>query len=195
MKPSTELALVQIQFATPLGLMTAFASERGIRRLDFVKEQADSSVVAAGIGGDHPWLKQLVVELREYFAGQRQTFNVPLDPAGTTFELAAWDYLRSIPFGQTRSYAQQASAVATIRACRAVGGANGRNPLAIVTPCHRVIGADGSLTGYAGGVNRKRWLLEHERRVVGVGDLLDFAETAGASANRTSKSALSVVTA
>lgn len=103
-------------------------------------------------------------QLAEYFAGRRTRFDLVLLPHGSTFQLAAWDALTGIPFGSTMTYAEQARAIGRPRAIRAVGQANGRNPLAIVVPCHRVIGADGRLTGYAGGVDRKRWLLDHEQR-------------------------------
>lgn len=101
-------------------------------------------------------------QLREYFAGRRQTFDLELALAGTEFQLATWCALQAIPWGTTCSYAQLAAAVGRPRAVRAVGGANGANPLPIVVPCHRVIAADGSIGGYSGGLDRKRWLLAHE---------------------------------
>lgn len=107
-------------------------------------------------------LIQAVHELREYFAGARQTFTVPLHLTGTPFQQRCWEALVRIPFGQTRTYAQQAAAIGKSAAVRAVGGANHRNPVWIMVPCHRVIGADGSLTGYGGGVAMKEWLLRHE---------------------------------
>jgi methylated-DNA-[protein]-cysteine S-methyltransferase len=103
-------------------------------------------------------------QLRAYFAGEREDFDVPLRPAGTPFQLAVWEALRAIPYAETRSYAQQAAAIGRPRAVRAVGAANGRNPISIIVPCHRVVGADGGLTGYGGGIAQKRWLLDHERR-------------------------------
>lgn len=106
-------------------------------------------------------------QLRQFFAGDRQDFDLLLDPVGTTFQQQVWQALRQIPYGETRSYADIARALGSPTATRAVGAANGRNPIGIVVPCHRVIGADGSLTGYAGGVHNKRWLLDHERRVTG----------------------------
>jgi len=101
-------------------------------------------------------------QLDEYFAGHRTQFDLPLSPEGTEFQRRVWDALARIPYGTTISYLDLAEAVGDRRAVRAVGGANGRNPLPIVLPCHRVIGADGSLTGFGGGIERKRWLLEHE---------------------------------
>ena len=105
-----------------------------------------------------------MAQLSEYFAGERRTFDLVLTPHGTPFQLAAWQVLRTIPYGETMTYGEQAVAMGRPRAVRAVGGANGRNPLAIVVPCHRVIGAGGQLTGYASGLERKRWLLDFEHK-------------------------------
>lgn len=109
-----------------------------------------------------PLLCEAARQLTEYFAGERQKFDLPLETAGTPFQRAVWAELAKIPYGETRSYAQLAAAVGSPRACRAVGMANHRNPIAIVLPCHRVVGASGALTGYAGGLDKKRWLLELE---------------------------------
>jgi methylated-DNA-[protein]-cysteine S-methyltransferase len=103
-------------------------------------------------------------QLGAYFAGQLESFDIPLKPAGTPFQLRVWSALRDIPFGETRTYGQLASAIGDPSAMRAVGAANGRNPIAIVVPCHRVIGADGSLTGFGGGIERKKFLLRLEGR-------------------------------
>jgi AraC family transcriptional regulator, regulatory protein of adaptative response / methylated-DNA-[protein]-cysteine methyltransferase len=154
---------------TPLGRMIALASERDVRYLEFVDECASERPVerlaaARRFADDHPVLEMLACEMAEYFSGTRAEFSVPAAPTGSDFERRAWDYLRTIPFGQTRSYGQQARAIAGPNAARAVGRANGANPVAILIPCHRVIGADGTLTGYGGGMHRKRWLLDHERR-------------------------------
>jgi methylated-DNA-[protein]-cysteine S-methyltransferase len=112
---------------------------------------------------DHPVLAQAVAELTAYFAGAR-TFTVPCRAEGTAFQHQVWRALSDIPFGELRSYVDIARAIARPSASRAVGAANGRNPLAIIVPCHRVIGANGTLTGYAGGLAAKQWLLAHERR-------------------------------
>jgi len=112
---------------------------------------------------DHPVLAAAAVQLAEDFAGDRREFDLPLDPVGTEFQLAAWAALRTIPYGTTISYGEQAARMGDRRKARAVGAANGRNPLSIVVPCHRVVGASGSLTGFAGGVATKAWLLDHER--------------------------------
>jgi methylated-DNA-[protein]-cysteine S-methyltransferase len=106
-------------------------------------------------------------QLEEYFAGARTDFDVPLDLEGSPFQVAVWTALRAIPYGETTSYAGIARAVGRPDAVRAVGAANGRNPISIIVPCHRVVGADGSLTGYGWGVERKAWLLQHERIATG----------------------------
>ena len=108
--------------------------------------------------------RQAIRELNEYFAGERMEFSLPLQPSGTEFQKKVWLALREIPYGETRSYGQIAQAVGNPKACRAVGMANNRNPISIVVPCHRVIGANGSLTGYGGGLPIKEQLLELERR-------------------------------
>jgi methylated-DNA-[protein]-cysteine S-methyltransferase len=115
-------------------------------------------------------LDDAVTQLREYFAGERTDFDLPLEPAGTPFQQATWLRLREIPYAETINYGQLALRVGNPHASRAVGLANGRNPISIVVPCHRVIGADGSLTGYGGGLDRKRTLLDLERRVAGTAD-------------------------
>lgn len=112
-------------------------------------------------------LDRAVTQLGEYFAGDRTDFDLPLEPAGTPFQLTVWAALRDIPYARTINYGQLASRVGNPKASRAVGLANGRNPISIVVPCHRVIGANGSLTGYGGGIDRKRTLLDLERRVAG----------------------------
>ena len=112
-----------------------------------------------------PVLALAAAQLTAYFAGDRVAFDLPLEPQGTEFQRAVWRALVAIPFGQTCSYGALASAIGRPSASRAVGAANGRNPLAIIVPCHRVIGANGELTGYAGGMHAKQLLLEHERRI------------------------------
>ena len=114
-----------------------------------------------------PLLVQTVEMLREYFAGKRTNFDgLPLSPSGTEFQKKAWTALRAIPYGQTRSYKEQAEAAGNVKACRAVGAANGKNPISIIIPCHRVIGSNNDLTGYGGGLDVKRELLELERGAV-----------------------------
>lgn len=126
--------------------------------------------VAAGVArSDAGPFRAAVEQLEAYFAGERHTFDLALAPTGTAFQLSVWRELLEIPYGETRSYGQLAVRLGSPGASRAVGLANGRNPLAIIVPCHRVIGADGTLTGYAGGMDRKRLLLDLE---AGVGSLL-----------------------
>ena len=110
----------------------------------------------------HPVLQQAAQELSEYFAAKRKIFSVPLAPQGTAFQQAAWHALLQIPFGNTISYGQQAKHMGQPQAVRAIGGANGKNPIAIIIPCHRVLGANGALTGYSGGIEHKVFLLRHE---------------------------------
>jgi methylated-DNA-[protein]-cysteine S-methyltransferase len=116
---------------------------------------------------DRDALSEASGQLTAYFEGKLRAFDLPLDLAGTPFQLEVWRALCGIPFGETRSYADLARAIGNAKAVRAVGLANGRNPVSIVVPCHRVIGSDGSLTGYGGGLTRKRFLLDHEARIAG----------------------------
>ena len=109
-----------------------------------------------------PLLQEAEEQLNEYFAGARREFDLPLAPKGTPFQKAVWAEMCRIPYGETRTYGQLAQAIGSPKAVRAVGLANGANPVGVVVPCHRVIGSDGSLTGYGGGLERKRWLLTHE---------------------------------
>jgi len=111
-------------------------------------------------------LDRAEAQLQEYFAGDRREFDLDLDPVGTDFQQRAWAALQTIPYGQTMSYGQQAASLGDPGAARAVGAANGRNPLSIVVPCHRVVASSGSLTGFAGGLDTKAWLLEHEQQVL-----------------------------
>jgi len=147
-----------ITIRSPLGPLTLYA--RG-DELAAVHLPTDAPVPDRDTRGSDV-LALAADQLREYFAGHRRTFDVPLAPEGTGFQQRVWAALLAIPFGQTRSYGQIASAIGRPSASRAVGAANGRNPIAIIVPCHRVIGASGALTGYAGGMDAKRWLLAHE---------------------------------
>jgi methylated-DNA-[protein]-cysteine S-methyltransferase len=114
---------------------------------------------------EHAVLGAAVVQLREYFHGHRTDFDLPLDPDGTEFQRQAWNELQRIPFGETITYGEQAGRLGDRNKMRAVGSANGKNPIPIVVPCHRVVGADGKLTGFAGGLDTKAWLLDHEFQV------------------------------
>jgi len=119
--------------------------------------------------GDNPILQLARRQLDEYFARTRTSFDLPLDAEGTAFERRVWDLLRAIPYGTTTSYGELARRLGEPKDARAVGAANGKNPIPIIVPCHRVIGANGDLTGFGGGLERKRWLLEHEGALLGLG--------------------------
>ncbi len=162
------------ELPTPVGSLRILAQAEGLRAVSFPgREQRDpqARVLALdeleGAGAAGAVLALTVQQLREYFEGSRRAFEVPLLPEGTAFQLRVWNELRTIPYGATWSYRDLARAVGDLKASRAVGAANGRNPIPILVPCHRVIGADGSLTGFGGGVPTKRWLLDHEARWAG----------------------------
>ena len=158
-------------FPSPLGDLIACATEHGLCLLEFVgsrrveREQQDLQRLLKRpmIAGTNEHLAQAEQELREYFAGSLHTFNVALHTPATPFQAAVWQGLRQIPYGKTASYREQAERLGRPTAVRAVANANGQNRVSIIIPCHRVIGADGSLTGYAGGLQRKAWLLQHEQ--------------------------------
>jgi AraC family transcriptional regulator of adaptative response/methylated-DNA-[protein]-cysteine methyltransferase len=166
-------ALFAAWLDTPLGPMTAVADEHALYLLEFVDRRGLEREIErlrhrekAGIApGRTAPIVQIERELADYFAGRSTTFKTPLAPTGSPFQKAVWDALLTIPPGETWSYAELARAVGRPKAVRAVGTANGANPLAIVIPCHRVINLSGDLGGYGGGLPRKRWLLDHERRV------------------------------
>lgn len=140
---------------TPLGITQITGDENGIA----VISVSDEGVVSADI----PFvLQEAVTQLNDYFEGKRTSFDFKLNPRGTEFQQKVWKGLLEIPFGKTMSYLDLSKKLGDVKAIRAVASANGKNPLWIVVPCHRVIGTDGSLTGYAGGLWRKKWLLEHE---------------------------------
>jgi methylated-DNA-[protein]-cysteine S-methyltransferase len=162
---TTLTALAHTTIDSPIGLLSLVADGDALVEVRFA-----NSPLAPGEGGaadpDHPVLRQAAAELGEYFAGRRRTFDVRNAPRGTPFQLAAWRALTTIPYGETVSYGEQARRLGDRNKSRAVGAANGRNPLPIVVPCHRVIGAGGKLTGFGGGLESKAWLLDHEQRVV-----------------------------
>lgn len=148
--------------------MTVVGSDLGIRYVMFNNEAHPKSLERLHISDTdlHDSVNDAITQLQEYFVGSRRTFDLPLELHGTEFQVAAWNALAEIPYGHTASYGQQAAAIGRPKAVRAIGGANGRNPVAIVLPCHRIVGADGSLTGFGGGIAVKRWLLDHEQSML-----------------------------
>jgi methylated-DNA-[protein]-cysteine S-methyltransferase len=150
---------------SPVGQLRLIAGDRGLRAILWGAEDAARlASINEGdlVEGPNDVLDQAVAELEEYFAGTRREFDLPLDPVGTPFQQSAWMVLRSIPYGCTMSYGEQARRLGDPNKARAVGAANGQNPLSIVVPCHRVIGSTGHLTGFGGGLEAKSWLLDHE---------------------------------
>lgn len=140
---------------SPLGITKIVGDANGITEISVLSEGKKSSKIPDS-------LKKCVTQLQEYFRGERKEFDFKINPAGTEFQQKVWQELLHIPFGKTMSYLDLSKKLGDVKAIRAVASANGKNPLWIVVPCHRVIGTNGSLTGYAGGLWRKKWLLEHE---------------------------------
>lgn len=167
-------SIAYLHHDSPIGPLLIAASERGLRALYMQQHRHVPEAVPAdwgptdASGPQHAWLDRAVRQLDEYFAGTRVDFDLPIDVSGSAFQRQVWDGLTHIPYGQTISYGELARRIGNQKAVRAVGLANGRNPVSIIVPCHRVIGADGSMTGYGGGLERKIFLLAHEaRRTVG----------------------------
>ncbi|MEP9359275.1 methylated-DNA--[protein]-cysteine S-methyltransferase [Sphingomonas sp. KR3-1] len=149
---------------SPVGALTLVASEKGLVAILWEKDSPDRVKLGdVAEDADHPILAQAEAQLGEYFAGTRTRFDLPLDFRGTDFQKSVWAELLAIPFGETRSYGEIAMKLGRPKASRAVGAANGRNPISIVAPCHRVIGSTGKLTGFAGGLEAKAYLLGLER--------------------------------
>ncbi|NND61624.1 MAG: methylated-DNA--[protein]-cysteine S-methyltransferase [Flavobacteriaceae bacterium] len=141
---------------TPIGNIEIKGNNFGISSIQFVEEAVSSSESVPDS------LQNVMTQLREYFSNNRASFDIKLNPEGTDFQNKVWQELQQIPFGKTTSYQKMANRLGDPKVIRAAASANGKNPIAVVIPCHRVIGTDGSLTGYAGGLHRKKWLLEHE---------------------------------
>ena len=158
-------ALSTVSMTTPIGRLDIVAHDDAIVAIWFEVDgdgrRLDDAIPVER--GEHPVLDLAVEQLEEYFAGSRSEFDLPLDPRGTAFQQQAWHALRRIPYGETISYGEQARMLGDKNKSRAVGAANGRNPIPIVVPCHRVVGSNGHLTGFAGGLDTKAWLLDHER--------------------------------
>ena len=148
--------MIDCTINTPLGVTKIVGNEHGIASVIVL----NSNEMVSNVIPDQ--LQDCVYQLQEYFQGDRETFSLKLNPEGTEFQKRVWNKLLTIPYGKTTSYLGLSKQLGDVKAIRAVANANGKNPLWIIVPCHRVIGSDGSLTGYAGGLSRKQWLLEHE---------------------------------
>lgn len=152
---------------SPVGELTILATDDGVAAIDWHDDLGhhtdvpDGDVVDVAVD-DHAVLRRVVDQLTEYFAGERIDFDLPLAADGTPFQRQAWDALVRIPYGETVSYGEQAAMLGDKNKARAVGAANGKNPIPIIVPCHRVVGSNGKLTGFAGGLDTKAWLLDHE---------------------------------
>ena len=162
------MTLATTSMESPVGQLTLVASDEGLRAILWPAEDPERVPMDDAVTcPDHPVLRSAQEQLTEYFEGSRREFNLPLDPVGTEFQHQAWNELRQIPYGETLSYGRQAERLGDRNKARAVGAANGKNPISIVVPCHRVVGSTGQLTGFAGGLDRKSWLLDHERQQTG----------------------------
>jgi methylated-DNA-[protein]-cysteine S-methyltransferase len=155
--PNTSDILERGYLSTAFGVIEVVVSDTGLRHVNLAATRTPgtsepSALLATALG-----------QISEYLAGERRSFDLPLDLHGTEFQILAWNALALVPFGTTATYAQQAASIKRPTAVRAIGAANGRNPVPIVLPCHRIIGADGSLTGFSWGLEVKTWLLQHER--------------------------------
>ncbi len=148
---------------SPIGLIRLTARDGALTGVQ-MSAQRHTPTLPDDLTYDDTWFEDIASQLNEYFNGDLTTFNVPMNLSGTDFQCSVWRQLSSIPYGETISYGELARRIGNPNASRAVGLANGRNPISIIIPCHRVIGANGSLTGYSGGLERKSWLLEHEAR-------------------------------
>jgi methylated-DNA-[protein]-cysteine S-methyltransferase len=154
---------ITTSFDSPIGPLTLAADGERLTQLSML-DQRHAPAPAPDARRDDAWFAPITEQLGAYFAGELTSFDVALEMHGTEFQRRVWEGLRAIPYGTTISYGELARRVGNVKACRAVGLANGRNPVAIIVPCHRVIGADGTLTGFGGGLDRKSWLLEHETK-------------------------------
>lgn len=144
--------------STPVGILKVQCNDVAVKEVSFVEERGSDT------GDEHPLLVRCGIQLKEYFSGSRNVFDLPLEQEGTVFQQKVWDLLCTIPFGKTISYNDLAKQYGDLKAIRAVAAANGKNNIAIIVPCHRVIGSNQKLVGYAGGLSRKKWLLDHEAK-------------------------------
>jgi methylated-DNA-[protein]-cysteine S-methyltransferase len=166
--PIEQIGFSRRMFKAPFGVLTVVGSDLGIRYVMFSNDAHPKPLERLHISDTdiHDAVNDAIIQLEEYFAGTRRDFELPLDLHGTEFQVAAWNALAAIPYAHTASYGQQAASIGRPKAVRAIGGANGRNPVAIVLPCHRIVGADGSMTGFGGGIEVKKWLLDHEQSIL-----------------------------
>ncbi len=144
-------------YTSPIGILEIIGTEKEIQSINFKDDDHSTNIEVTS-----KEIRKCIVQLDEYFSKKRKEFELNLSPKGTEFQGKVWNELLKVPFGKTRSYLEQSKELGDIKAIRAVASANGKNPISIIVPCHRIIGSDGSLTGYAGGIWRKKWLLEHE---------------------------------
>ena len=152
-----------VHYVSPLGILQLLEEEGKLVAVRFMNDSPikETETTSSAV------LLETMLQLDEYFAGRRKEFNLPLNPAGTGFQQKVWQQLLQIPFAETITYLHMAKRLGNVKSIRAAASANGKNPLAIIIPCHRVVGANGQLTGYAGGLHRKQWLLEHEAKAAG----------------------------
>lgn len=147
-------------YSSPIGLIEVTGNEEGILGVYFMDIKKKTSATP------HPCLKECIYQLDEYFKGIRREFGLKLNPKGTAFQEKVWSKLLTVPYGKTASYLDISKLIGDVKATRAVGNANGSNPISVIIPCHRVIGVSGKLVGYGGGIKRKEWLLNHERNTL-----------------------------
>jgi len=154
-------------YPSEIGLLEIVATEESIISILFVDEKAGAATESLTQADLPSVMVACLTQVDEYFRGERQEFSLSLTPAGTDFQQTVWRQLITVPFGQTASYLEIARQIGNEKAVRAVGAANGQNPIVIIVPCHRIVGSNGQLTGYGGGLWRKAWLLNHEKRLSG----------------------------
>ncbi len=152
-----------VYYFSPLGTILLKSQDEQLTVVSFM----DAIAVTETGATTSPVLLTTIKQFDEYFAGTRTQFNLPLHPAGTAFQQKVWDQLTNIPYAETITYLHMAKRLGNVKSIRAAASANGKNPIGIIIPCHRVVGANGKLTGYAGGLHRKQWLLEHEAKMAG----------------------------
>jgi methylated-DNA-[protein]-cysteine S-methyltransferase len=162
-----DATIYTLHVQSPLGMIEITGTESAIASLNFVDSPGQDSAAVP------PLLRACAAQLAAYFLGERREFDLRLAPSGTDFQRRVWQQLLTVPFGATATYGHIAQALGNPKTVRAVGAANGQNPISIIIPCHRIIGSDGQLTGYGGGLWRKEWLLNHERKFT-VGEQMSF---------------------